>query len=266
MRPQRRAVLGGAQVKRLASWHSAAAPAVASTIHPVAPCQSRADAPDGNGAGRIARRRLTGGAFSGGNDGHLVTSRARKNHLRCNQLVDGLGGRASYGLEFTNGGLAFGVGNLIGQSETTRNTTLLAFGAEGEEGADHEGREHALHVVNNTFISHGMRPAIFLRVHDGKLKRPVEQRLANNLFIGLGVADARWSDLARGNFIASPSVLRVGEPGPDTLHPMSALRGHGVDPGQAHGVDLRPRAAFTPPVGTRRVATARRWSPGAYQD
>ena len=54
------------------------------------------------------------------------------------------------------------------------------------------------------------------------------------------------------------------------LHQMSALRGRGVDPGQAHGqahgVDLRPRSAFTLPAGTRRVAMADRWSPGAYQD
>ncbi len=216
--------------------------------------------------GRIARLTLTGSAFSGGNDGHLVKSRARENHVRYNQLVDGILGRASYELEFPNGGIAYVVGNVIGQSETTRNTTLLAFGAEGDEGAAHEGREHALHVVNNTFFSHGMRPAVFVRVHDSKLMRPVEQRLANNLFIGLGVAGGRWSDLARGNFVASPTVLRDADVGDYMLHPMSALRGRGVAPGSARRADLQPRAAFTPPVGTRRVAAPDRWSPGAYQD
>ena len=219
--------------------------------------------------GRIARLTLTGSAFSGGNDGHLVKSRARENHVRYNQLVDGVSGtsgRASYELEFPNGGIAFVVGNVIGQSETTRNTTMLAFGAEGAEGADRAGREHALHVVNNTFISHGVRPAIFVRVHDSKLERPVEQRLANNLFIGLGVPDARWSDLVRGNFIASPSVLQDAGQGLYTLHPASALRGRGVAPGSARGVDLQPRAAFTPPAGTRAIATPDRWSPGAFQD
>ena len=49
-------------------------------------------------------------------------------------------------------------------------------------------------------------------------------------------------------------------------HQVSALRGRGVDPGRANGVHLRPRAAFTPLAGTRRVAMADRWSPGAYQD
>ena len=53
-------------------------------------------------------------------------------------------------------------------------------------------------------------------------------------------------------------------------HQVSALRGRGVDPGQAHGqahgADLQPRAAFTLPAGTLRSAMADRWSPGAYQD
>ena len=105
-----------------------------------------------------------------------------------------------------------------------------------------------------------------MRVHDSKLERPVEQRLANNLFIGLGVPDARWSDLVRGNFIASPSVLQDAGQGLYTLHPASALRGRGVAPGSARGVDLQPRAAFTPPAGTRAIATPDRWSPGAFQD
>ena len=63
-----------------------------------------------------------------------------------------------------------------------------------------------------------LRPAIFVRVHDAKLAGAVEQRLANNLFLGLGVPDARLADLRRGNFIASPTVLQDAEPGLYTLH------------------------------------------------
>ena len=230
-------------------------------------------------AGRIARLTLTGSRFSGGYRGHLVKSRALENHARYNQLVDGVGGQASYELEFPNGGLAFVVGNVIGQSETKRNTTMLAFGAEGAEGAATvDGREHALHIVNNTFINRNLRQAIFVRVHDAKLARPVEQRLANNLFLGLGVPDATLGDLARGNFVAAPSVLQDTERGLYTLRPLSALRGRGVEPGTARGLHLQPRAAFTPPVGTRTIdprsprsprspdSPRERWSPGAYQD
>ena len=217
--------------------------------------------------GRIARFTLGGSSLSGGNEGHLVKSRARENHVRYNHLVDGVNGRASYELEFPNGGIAFVVGNIISQSETTRNTTMLAFGAEGSNTAD--GREHALHVVNNTFINHGLRPAIFVRVHDAKLAGAVEQRLANNLFLGLGAPDATLADLGRGNFVAAPAVLQDADLGLYTLHPLSALRGRGVEPGTARGVDLQPLAEFTPPVGTRTTrprGPRQRWSPGAYQD
>ena len=223
--------------------------------------------------GRIARFTLSGSSLSGGNEGHLVKSRARENYVRYNQLVDGVNDRASYELEFPSGGIAFVVGNVIGQSETTRNTTMLAFGAEGSNAAD--GREHALYVVNNTFISRGLRPAIFVRVHDTKLASAVEQRLANNLFIGLGVPDATLTDLARGNFVAPPSVLQDADHGLYSLHPLSPLRGRGVEPGTARGLHLQPRAAFTPPVGTRTIdprsprspdSPRERWSPGAYQD
>ena len=211
--------------------------------------------------GRIARLVLTGSRFSGGDEGHLVKSRARENHVRYNQLVDGAAGRASYELEFPNGGQAYVVGNVIGQSPDTRNPTLLAFGAEGSD-----ERVHALHVVNNTFINQAPRPAIFVRVFEPQLARPVEQRLANNLFLGLGVADAALADALRGNFIASPSVLQDADRGLFALHRASWLRGRGVAPGSARGVDLQAAFEFAPPVGRRAIPQRVAWSPGAYQE
>jgi hypothetical protein len=212
--------------------------------------------------GRIARVTITGSRFSGGARGHLVKSRALEHHVRYNHLVDGARGRASYELEFPNGGLAFVVGNVIGQSAQSGNPTLLSFGAEGSTDA----RPHALHVVNNTFLNEGLRPGIFVRVHESRLKRDVEQRLANNLFLGLGVPDTRLSDLLQGNYLASPTVLDDPAAGAWSLNAMSQLRGRGVEPGNARGVDLRPAFEFTLPAGTRAVAPPARWSPGAYQD
>ena len=146
MKPQRRAVLGGALAGRLASWHSPASPAVAPTIHPVAPGQSLADA---------LRRAAEGDEIQG-----MATLVVRAGDV----LIDS-----------------------------------IEFGGA--------------------------------RVPDGN---------------GAGIRFERG------------------------LHQMSDLRGRGVDPGQAHGqahgVDLRPRAAFTLPAGTRRVTMADRWSPGAHQD
>ena len=189
-----------------------------------------------------------------------VLARQELDLVTIDRLVQRLG-QAAYELEFPNGGVAYVVGNIIGQSRGTQNPTMLAFGAEGSD-----DRVHALHVVNNTFINHALRPAVFVRVFESKLRSAVEQRLANNLFLGLGVADASLADWARGNFIASPSVLHDADLGLFALHRSSWLRGRGAPPGSARGVDLSPAFEFTPPVGKRAIAPPAAWSPGAYQE
>jgi hypothetical protein len=211
--------------------------------------------------GRIARFTLTGSHFSGGANGHLVKSRARENHVRGNRLVDGAGGRAAYELEFPNGGLAFVVGNVLGQSADTSNHTVLAFGAEGSD-----GRPHALHVVNNTFINAARRPAVFVRVHEGKLGQAVEQSLVNNLFVGPGFTDDLRALAGQGNHAAGPHELVDVAGGAFGLVRNSPLRGRGVVPGRAHQVELQPDVEFTPPVGTRGLTPRAVWSPGAHQD
>lgn len=213
--------------------------------------------------GRIARLTVVGSRFSGGREGHLLKSRARDNRILHNQLVDGPGGRASYEIDLPNGGQALVVGNVIGQSETTENLTLVSFGAEGE--AD-PPREHVLHFVHNTVISRGLRPALFLRVHEARLARPVRQTVANNLFVGLGVPDLDWADASRGNFIVPPSVLQDADGGAWGLRPSSWLIGRAVDLPGPPGLEAWLAAQFTPPVGTRPLAPRPRWSPGAIQD
>jgi hypothetical protein len=149
------------------------------------------DAPDSSRlphllyVGAIARFTLTGSHLSHGRHAHLVKSRARENLVRHNQLVDGVGGSAAYELEFPNGGVAEVVGNTIEQSADTTNPVLLAFGAEGER----DGRAHRLHVEGNTFINRARLPAVFVRVHEGRLKSAVSKTILNNTFEGLGLSD-----------------------------------------------------------------------------
>jgi hypothetical protein len=208
--------------------------------------------------GQIRRFTLRGSRLGGGNQGHLVKSRARENHLHYNHLVDGSGGRASYELEFPHGGLAFVIGNVIGQSRTTRNPTLLAFGAEG-----YDEREQGLFMAHNTLVNAALRPARFVHVHDPA--RPVPTRLVNNLCVGPGVADAVLANALQGNFMAPTRALRDAAAGLYTLAMGSLLRHRGVEPGAVHGVSLRPVAEFSAPVGTRPLQPAAHWSPGAYQ-
>ena len=135
--------------------------------------------------GAIARFTLSGSHLSQGRHAHLVKSRARENTVRNNQLVDGPGGSAAYELEFPNGGVADVVGNTIEQSADTSNLVMLSFGAEGER----DGRAHRLHVEGNTFINRSKLPAVFVRVHEARLKSPVAKQLINNTFQGLGLSE-----------------------------------------------------------------------------
>lgn len=223
--------------------------------------------------GRIARFVLQGSHLSGGLNGHLVKSRARINEVRYNHLVDGPEGRASYELEFPNGGTATVVGNVIAQSEHSTNPAIVAFGAEGDVPSAELRvlRVHSLVLINNTLLNTGWRPAQFVRVHEDRLGSPVQQRWLNNLFVGLGVADVVWGDLARGNYLLPAAALRNAAQGEFGLSASSLLRGRGMalqdlpdGPDQALRA-LWPNAEFSPPLGTRPLPELMQWSPGAHQ-
>ena len=216
--------------------------------------------------GRIARFTLVGSRVRGGQDGHLVKTRALENQIRYNQLVDGAGGRASYALELPNGGVAFVVGNVLGQGAGRTNPVLMSFGGEGPDARDGlEGREQALFMVNNTLLNEALLPGIFLRVHADKLGKPVPALYVNNLLVGLGVGELGLTNITQGNFSAPAAVLQDIEVGLYALKADSLLRHRGTAPGTARGVLLAPQAEFTPPLGTQTLAPPARWSPGAYQ-
>jgi hypothetical protein len=210
--------------------------------------------------GRIAHFTLRGSRVGGGQQGHLVKSRALRNHVLFNRLVDGLEGHAAYELEFPNGGLAWVIGNVIAQSAGTSNPAVVSFLAEGRSDA----REHGLFMAHNTLVSEGSRPAQFVAVREGGVAVP--RQFFNNLSVGVGVADAVLADAARGNFAVAAGALRDAAAGDFGLSAPSPLRGRGVEPGSAHGESLRLTAEFTPPAGTHVLAAPARWSPGALQD
>ncbi len=133
--------------------------------------------PDGHNhnlyVGRIARLTVTGSYFHHAHIGHLLKSRAAVNHIAGNRLIDGAGGRASYELEFPNGGLAYVVGNTIAQSTTTDNTQLISFGAEGYTWPRNE-----IHLEGNTLINPLPVGGQFLRVaHGANMIRAVGNQL-----------------------------------------------------------------------------------------
>jgi hypothetical protein len=210
--------------------------------------------------GRIGKLTLTGSRFHRGFEGHLVKSRARENRISYNLIYDGPGGGASYEIDLPNGGLAWIVGNVIGQSSDAQNPVAVAYGTDGRPWL-----RNALYMAHNTLINQGLRPAWFLRVFRDRLPDGTEAHAVNNLTVGLGVFE--WG--ASGDFDGNHATWSRSLVDPDTLafelKPDSWLRGRGVDPRRIGGQDLSPKAEFAMPAGTRPLPPLTSWSPGAFQ-
>ncbi len=209
--------------------------------------------------GSIGRFTLMGSRFEQGYLGHLVKSRARENHVRYNFLVDGANGRASYELEFPNGGIAYVVGNVIGQSSGTDNSVMISYGAEGPRWP-----ENKLFLVHNTLIN-DFYAGTFLKVWTDKFPNGIETWVINNLTVGYG----NLFPPAQGRFEGNKSVKRQdliefgGQP--LRLNNVSKLRGTIRVPGHADGIDLLPDAEFSFPTGRRSIHLINSLAPGAFQ-
>jgi hypothetical protein len=210
--------------------------------------------------GRIARFTLSGSRFHHGFEGHLVKSRARENFVSYNLLYDGAGGSAAYELEFPNGGLAYVVGNVIGQSNETSNPVLIAYGAEGAAWPD-----SALYLSHNTLLSERTNGGWFLRIWSEKLPPGISVIAVNNLTVGLGIFSIGAPGEFTGNFPVLPFAL--GDPATldFTLGSSSLITGMGVEPPTAQGRSLAPDSEFHLPAGTRPIARPPAWTPGAFQ-
>lgn len=212
--------------------------------------------PDGHNhnlyAGRIARLSVTGSYFHHAHIGHLLKSRAAVNHIFYNRLTDEAGGRASYELEFPNGGVAYVVGNQIQQGPQTENRALISFGAEGYTRPD-----NALYLVGNTLVDDyggwGQWLAVKPAGQGAKDAVPatVSVMAVNNMLAGSGrlqvtvPADIRNNVTVAQDVFTEPSRhdYRLRNPAHPPLQP--------VDPGTANGVDLRPTRVYVHPRQTR---------------
>lgn len=210
--------------------------------------------------GRIARLEVSGSRFHQGYRGHLLKSRARVSDIRYNLLYDGPQGEASYEIDLPNGGLAFVVGNIIGQSANTQNPVMVAYGAEGDAWP-----ESALYLAHNTLLSDRHTGTLFLRTWADRLPPDAPIVGINNLSVGLGSLTLVNGGDYRGNVPLPPGALED----PDTLdfRPLGAqlLRHFTAPAGSVRGVSLQPEAEFALPIGTRPVPTPAEWLPGALQ-
>jgi hypothetical protein len=141
--------------------------------------------------GGIAELTVTGSYFHHAGRGHLLKSRARRSLVLYNRLTDEAGGRASYELDFPNGGEVRVLGNIVQQQPETDNSTLIAFGEEG-----YKWPSNRLTVASNTLVNDLRYGGTFIMAAPG-----ADSVLsANNLLVGPGVQRAgatftSWNDV-----------------------------------------------------------------------
>jgi hypothetical protein len=205
--------------------------------------------------GRIARFVLRDSYVHHGGFGHLVKSRARENHVYYNRLTDEAEGRASYEIEFPNGGLAFVVGNLIQQSPRTENAAMVSFGAEG-----YRWRRNSLYLINNTLSDGLSLGAPLLSVRQGA----DEIRVSNNLVLGTAGHSPPASGRLGGEARASGIDVPRASDHDYRLSATSPLAGTALDPGHLDGMPLRPEREYVHPRRSR-IVDAAPYSPGAMQ-
>jgi len=209
--------------------------------------------------GRIGQVTIEGSRFHNGFEGHLIKSRAKRSDIRYNLIVDGPGGEASYEIDLPNGGDALLVGNVIGQSASSQNPVMVAYGAEGPIWPGSR-----LRMAHNTLIHTGWRPAWFVRAWPDKLPPDTPIITRNNLHAGLGIFTTTLPGDHAGNValpasLLSPDILDFTGPFGSISRKFSvALEGTPEE-------DLRPTAAFAFPVGTSPRAPSTSPMPGAFE-
>lgn len=207
-------------------------------------------------AGVIARLSVTGSYFHHALVGHLLKSRAAVNDIRYNRLADGPGGRASYELEFANGGVAYVVGNIIEQSEKTENPHLVSYAAEG-----YRWPENALYLIHNTLIDKKPGGGVMLRVKPGDATIVA----VNNLLIGRGRLETAGPGDFSNNVSANMAIFESAAPEEYRPRPDARLAGKlAAVPSGVDGGGLQPQSEYRHPVGTQPIKGRLR-NPGALQ-
>lgn len=206
-------------------------------------------------AGKIASIRVQGSYFHQANEGQLIKSRAADSAILYNRLTDELGGRASYELEFPNGGHALVVGNIIQQSATTQNRTMISFGVEG-----YAWPHNLLLLSHNTLVDQRPMLGRYLFVKAG----PARAIAVNNLLVG-GSRQLEAENLqASANAHVGWTELALTEPYDYRLRENAKLTATAAPSNVPSDAAMIPQREYVHPRGTRPLAGPVR-HPGALQ-
>lgn len=206
-------------------------------------------------AGKIKLLTVIGSYFHAGRSGQLIKSRAARSEVLYNRVTDETGGRASYELEFPNGGMALVIGNIIQQSSTTENRTMISFGAEGYGGSTNE-----LYLVHNTLDDRRSFNGRYLFVRPG----PARAYAYNNLISG-GVRQLQADGLeGASNFFVDWDQFAQAQREDYRLRTDSMAVGKATSLASIRQADLAPAYEYHHPRSTLPLKEAAK-HPGALQ-
>jgi hypothetical protein len=198
------------------------------------------------------------------NTGHEVKSRAQVNYILYNRLADEATGNASYGLDISNGGLTYIIGNVIQKGPNAQNGNSIAY---AEEGASNPIQK--VYIANNTIVNSypnaDNRWALLLG------SGVTEAEMANNLIVGIP-SSSHVADGASASVLHEQHDIITNSPG---FHDEAARSYYltaaspavdaGIDPGSANGYPLTPRYEFQFPVSDVVRPVSRALDAGAYE-
>lgn len=222
---------------------------------------NRVAAPGAGGApghqiyvGRIGRFTLTESFVHHGYEGHLVKSRALASRILYNRISDAPDGRASYELEFPEGGDVVVLGNVVHQAASTENRVIIAYGAEGTRGANDR-----LVVAWNTIVDEWPGGGVYLRVWN----KNAVVATANNLLLSFAPLGSVAFGFGDRDWHAAPADLPGAQAGDYRPRAAAAFvaalrREAGEGQGMLPDREYRHPRASTPWPGPR-------YTPGAQQ-
>ncbi len=162
--------------------------------------------------------------------GHTLKSRAHNNYIYYNRIGDEADGTSSYNVDLPNGGRSFLIGNTIQQAQTSPNSGIISYGAEGLSNPVNE-----LYMIHNTVVNNKASGTfVFAALGSSQVQ------LVNNIFAGNGTTLNGTATLNIGNISTTTPAFVNASNYNYRLTSASPAINVGTNPGTIAGFDLTP--------------------------